>query len=279
MKSTHTLATMAVSQAAFMEIHANLLGAGYDHAIHKQGDGTDLLDMTGICLVPNADDGIAHAEHLTSSSDQPVPLALMGTVAGRDWLLQEAVRVIQAAQDLGFVLTIDLAPRRPLSMGNYEMMAMVRPARGPRGDYEPQTPPGFNPDTYDWSKAAADSKPIAPAHSYLTSHAIGGDQDGLAHPPWTDVVGWAWVNERNGLTVSTNEPPAYVQPHQKMWLVLRPEAKVALQAKTAALQHALDVADAAKERIKELEAEVFALRALGDNRPPTATPRDTSAMP
>lgn len=176
MKSTHTLATMAVSQAAFMEIHANLLGAGYDHAIHKQGDGTDLLDMTGICLVPNADDGIAHAEHLTSSSDQPVPLALMGTVAGRDWLLQEAVRVIQAAQDLGFVLTIDLAPRRPLAMGNYEAQATVWPARGPRGDYEPPVPPSFDPDTYDWSKAAADSRPIPKAQSALSDYAMKDDR-------------------------------------------------------------------------------------------------------
>jgi hypothetical protein len=172
LKSTHTLATMAISQTAFMEVHANMLGAGYENAIDKLDDGTDLLDMTGIGLVPNADEGIAHAEHLTSSSDQPVPLALMGTAAGRDWLLQEAVRVIQAAQDLGFVLTIDLAPRRPLAMGNYEMLATVRPARGPRGDYEPPVPPGFDPDTYNWRKAAADSAPVAPASSYLTQHAV-----------------------------------------------------------------------------------------------------------
>lgn len=171
MKSTHTLATMAISQAAFMEIHANLLGAGYDHAIDKQDDGTDLLDMTGIGLVPNADAGIAHAEHLASSSDQPIPLALMGTAAGRDWLLQEAVRIIHAAQDLGFVLTIDLAPRRPLAMGNYEFLATVRPARGPRSDYESPLPPGFDPDTYNWRNAAADSTPVAPASSYLTQHA------------------------------------------------------------------------------------------------------------
>ena len=172
MKTTYTLATMAVSQASFMEVHAKLLGAGYDHAIYKKDDGTDLLDMTGIGLVPNADAGIAHAEHMASDSDQPVPLALMGTVAGRDWLLQEAVRVIQAAQDLGFVLTIDLAPRRPLAMGNYEMLATVRPDRGPRGDYEPPLPPGFDPDTYNWRNAAADSTPVAPASSYLTKHAM-----------------------------------------------------------------------------------------------------------
>jgi hypothetical protein len=171
LKSTHTLATMAISQAAFMEVHANMLGAGYEQAIDKLDDGTDLLDMTGIGLVPNADAGIAHAEHLASSGDQPVPLALMGTVAGRDWLLQEAVRVIQAAQDLGFVLTIDLVPRRPLAMGNYEMLATVRPERGPRGDYEPPVPPRFDPDTYNWSKAAADSVPVAPAASSLTQHA------------------------------------------------------------------------------------------------------------
>lgn len=157
MKTTHTLATMAVSQAAFLEIHANLLGAGYDHAIDKQYDGTDLLDMTGIGLVPNA--------------DHPIPLALMGTVAGRDWLLQEAVRLIGAAQELGFVLTIDLVPRRPLAMGNYEMVATVQPDRGPRGDYEPPVPAGFNPDAYDWRKASADSRPVAAASSPLTVHA------------------------------------------------------------------------------------------------------------
>ncbi len=159
---------MAVSQAAFMEIHANLLGAGYEHAIAKEADGTDMLDMTGIGLVPNADDGVAHAEHLTSSGDHPVPLALMGTVAGRDWLLQEAVRVIQAAQDLGFVLTIDLAPRRPLAMGNYEALATVWPARGLRGDYEPPLPESFDPDAYDWRKAEADSKPIASASTQVS---------------------------------------------------------------------------------------------------------------
>ena len=171
---THTLAVMAVSQAAFMEIHANLLGAGYEHAIAKEADGTDMLDMTGIGLVPNDNSGPAHAEHM-DAGDCPIPPGLIGTVTGRDWLLREAVRVMQAAQDLGFVLTIDLVPRRPLAMGNYEALATVRPARGPRGDYEPPVPDGFDPDSYDWRKASADAQPLHEVQSVLTCHAAKDD--------------------------------------------------------------------------------------------------------
>lgn len=161
---------MEVSQAAFMEIHANLLGAGYEHAISKEEDGTDMLDMTGIGLVPNDNNGPAHAEHM-DAGDCPVPPGLTGTVAGRDWLLREAVRIMQAAQDLGFVLTIDLLPRQPLAMGNYEALATVRALRGPRGDYEPPVPAGFDPDTYDWRKAGDDSAPIGVARSVVSWHA------------------------------------------------------------------------------------------------------------
>ncbi len=167
---------MAVSQAVFMEIHSTVLGAGQEHAISKGADGTDMIDMTGIVIVPNDNSGPAHAEHMAGSSDHQVPLALMGTVAGRDWLLQEAVRLIEAAQDLGFVLTIDLVPRRPLSMGNHEMLATVRPGRGPRGDYEPPVHPGFDPDAYNWRNAAADSQPVASASSSITQHATWADK-------------------------------------------------------------------------------------------------------
>lgn len=161
---------MAVSQAAFMEIHANLLGAGYEHAIAKEEDGTDMLDMTGIGLVPNDNSGPAHAEHM-DAGDLPIPPGFVGTSAGRDWLLQEAVALMQAAQDMGFVLTIDLVSRRPLAMGNHEALATVRPARGPRGKYEPPVAPGFDPDSYDWSRAAAESRPIRTVQSALTCHA------------------------------------------------------------------------------------------------------------
>lgn len=163
---------MAVSQAAFMEIHANLIGAGYEHAIEKDADGTDMLDMTGIGLVPNDDNGPAHAEHMAAGDGSPAPLKLMGTVAGRDWLLREAVRLMEAAQDLGFVLTIDLVPRRPLAMGNYEAQAAVWPVRGPRGDYEPPLPPSFDPDAYDSGKP----RPIRQAQSEVSYYARKDDR-------------------------------------------------------------------------------------------------------
>ncbi len=45
---THTYALMEVSRAAFDEIKAKLLAAGYDHAVHDDGA---TLDMHGIALV------------------------------------------------------------------------------------------------------------------------------------------------------------------------------------------------------------------------------------
>lgn len=42
-------------------------------------------------------------------------------------LLQQAAKLITAAKGLGFILTIDLVPNKPLAMGNYDMVARVRP--------------------------------------------------------------------------------------------------------------------------------------------------------
>ena len=47
---TYTFVVMEVSQSTYDEVHANLIAAGYDHAIHKEvRDGT-VLDMNGIAL-------------------------------------------------------------------------------------------------------------------------------------------------------------------------------------------------------------------------------------
>jgi len=48
-RSTHTLAIMEISKAAYEEIRAKLEAAGYDHAI-LVGRDTVGLDMTGIML-------------------------------------------------------------------------------------------------------------------------------------------------------------------------------------------------------------------------------------
>lgn len=56
MRTTHTLALMAVSESTYNEIKAKLVEAGYDHAILETPkrvgveDGP-MLDMTGIGIV------------------------------------------------------------------------------------------------------------------------------------------------------------------------------------------------------------------------------------
>lgn len=50
------------------------------------------------------------------------------------WVVQELQRqlntLIQTAERLGIVLTIDNVPQQPLAMGNHQMVGRVRPARG-----------------------------------------------------------------------------------------------------------------------------------------------------
>lgn len=52
---TRTLATLEISQAAYDEIRAKLVEAGYDHALLADrgaaGTGEELIDMNGIALV------------------------------------------------------------------------------------------------------------------------------------------------------------------------------------------------------------------------------------
>ena len=38
-------------------------------------------------------------------------------------------RLIELAQGMGFVVTIELKPIKPLAMGHYQMVADIRPAR------------------------------------------------------------------------------------------------------------------------------------------------------
>lgn len=40
-----------------------------------------------------------------------------------------ATELIAVAQRCGFVLTIDIQPRQPLAMGNYDTVVDLRPAR------------------------------------------------------------------------------------------------------------------------------------------------------
>lgn len=82
MRSTHTLATMAVSRPVFTEIQAKLLGAGYDHAVHTglEDHADGMLDMTGIGLVVDDKGGasgeeiaLALREQLTTDAAAPQP--------------------------------------------------------------------------------------------------------------------------------------------------------------------------------------------------------------
>ncbi len=46
------------------------------------------------------------------------------------WALsKKAAELIQAAYALGFVVTIETVPRKPLAMGAHDSLAIVRPAR------------------------------------------------------------------------------------------------------------------------------------------------------
>lgn len=64
-------------------------------------------------------------------------IGLMEIVWGKEQTSADDLQTIQLiASDLiahaksrGVVLTIELKPRQPLAMGNYEMLAQVRPAR------------------------------------------------------------------------------------------------------------------------------------------------------
>lgn len=179
MTNTNTIAVMEVSQAAFMEIHAKLLGAGYDHAILKMSSGHDLIDMTHIGIVPNDKTEPAHAEHMVGShGDDLIPLELTGTLAGRDALLQSAVSLIQSAEALGFVITIECVSQKPLAMGNHHMQVLVRPARGKDRDYAPPVPHNFDPDAYNWNRAQADSRPLPAASAEVKTHAGISKQKG-----------------------------------------------------------------------------------------------------
>lgn len=50
MRSTHTYVKMAVTRTVFDEVSNKLIGAGYNHAIHDNGDRGYLLDMHGMAL-------------------------------------------------------------------------------------------------------------------------------------------------------------------------------------------------------------------------------------
>ena len=47
----------------------------------------------------------------------------------KERLQVKAEELVLFAQDCGMVVTIDLKPRLPLAMGNYDMVISVRPAR------------------------------------------------------------------------------------------------------------------------------------------------------
>ena len=121
---SHTFVTLEVGQAVFAEIHAKLLEAGYEHALTE-----DCIDMHGLALVPSPEPETAmlHAEHLVTGAK--LVDGVHGTTEARDQLIRVATMLMESARDLGFVLTIETSPLKPLAMGNYEMLAIVRPAR------------------------------------------------------------------------------------------------------------------------------------------------------
>lgn len=65
MRSTHTVATLQVSAAAFNEIADKLRAAGYDHAFV---DG--LIDMTGIGIEPAPEVGGLKKRVTAKTTDQ-----------------------------------------------------------------------------------------------------------------------------------------------------------------------------------------------------------------
>jgi hypothetical protein len=55
-RTTRTYAVMDVSKALFDEVHQKLLAAGYQQAIHSEGDSRIVLDMHGIALAQSDED-------------------------------------------------------------------------------------------------------------------------------------------------------------------------------------------------------------------------------
>ena len=51
MRGTHTYATLEVSESAYGEIRSAFFAAGYDHAIHNERGGREVIDMAGIALM------------------------------------------------------------------------------------------------------------------------------------------------------------------------------------------------------------------------------------
>lgn len=49
--------------------------------------------------------------------------------SARHWVEHDARRLVERAERLGLVLTIEQRPLQPLAMGNYEAVVSVRPAR------------------------------------------------------------------------------------------------------------------------------------------------------
>jgi len=76
--STHTYATLDVSEATYVEIARKLRAAGYDHAFIDGGETSKVIDMHGIGLVTGA--------------AKPILLRLVGTDA--DERVQHAADVV-----------------------------------------------------------------------------------------------------------------------------------------------------------------------------------------
>ncbi len=59
LRQTHTYVILPLSPAAYREIRATLLDAGYGHAFHNVGTRDEVIDMHGIAVkrAPEEDDG------------------------------------------------------------------------------------------------------------------------------------------------------------------------------------------------------------------------------
>ncbi len=51
LQSTRTYVTMDVSPQTYAEIRKKLVDAGYNHALHADGNDHEVLDMHGIALM------------------------------------------------------------------------------------------------------------------------------------------------------------------------------------------------------------------------------------
>jgi hypothetical protein len=86
LRTTHTYAILAISQAAFNEIHAKLSSAEYTHLLSRDGNGRLVIQMEGVALAAERglDLTVATAKPIETVEDET--LAMVDPMTGKaDW--------------------------------------------------------------------------------------------------------------------------------------------------------------------------------------------------